>query len=153
MWCEGSERKRIQAFLILYRMLKNQPSEEISFALKVYQRYPRLLSNFFFKSQKLYLAYLKNIKAVRKTNLPSINFMQQCLVELYSLDLSVAYQHTFVFVRQCAIHLRNAYTAKQEVSFLNYGIFKLKIPNFLRMRSSLSILGPFFYHFFFGLDF
>jgi putative uncharacterized protein (fragment) len=43
-----------------------------------------------------------------------IIFMQQSLVELYSLDQEVAYQHAFIFIRQCAINLKNASLSKKK---------------------------------------
>ena len=45
-------------------------------------------------------------------NLPVINFMTNCVVEIYGLDFNSSYQHTFIYVRQLAIHLRNAVTTK-----------------------------------------
>ncbi|XP_074604943.1 nucleolar complex protein 2 isoform X2 [Brevipalpus obovatus] len=97
IWSQGSETNRILAFLIILRLMRQQESEMIGFIMK-----------------KLYLSYVKNCKIVSKQTLPMINFMQQSLVELYSLDQGVAYQHAFVFTRQCAITLRNAYSSKEE---------------------------------------
>lgn len=42
--------------------------------------------------------------------------MQRSLVELYSLDPTVTYQHGFVFLRQLAVHLRTAIQTKKPVS-------------------------------------
>lgn len=42
--------------------------------------------------------------------------MQRSLVELYSLDPTVTYQHGFVFLRQLAVHLRTAIQNKKQES-------------------------------------
>ncbi len=63
----------------------------------------------------MYLDYLKNCKFTSPTTLPLINFMQRSLVELYSLDSTVTYQHGFVFLRQLAVHLRTAIQNKKPV--------------------------------------
>lgn len=39
--------------------------------------------------------------------------MINCLVELYGIDLACSYQQMFVYIRQLAIHLRNAIQAHQ----------------------------------------
>jgi nucleolar complex protein 2 len=64
----------------------------------------------------MYLDYLKNCKFTSPTTLPLINFMQRSLVELYLLDLTVTYQHDFVFLRQLAVHLRTAIQNKKPVN-------------------------------------
>jgi nucleolar complex protein 2 len=63
----------------------------------------------------MYLDYLKNCKFTSPTTLPLINFMQRSLVELYSIDSTVTYQHGFVFLRQLAVHLRTAIQNKKPV--------------------------------------
>lgn len=64
----------------------------------------------------MYLDYLKNCKFTSPTTLPLINFMQRSLVELYSLDTTVTYQHGFVFLRQLAVYLRTAIQNKKTVN-------------------------------------
>jgi nucleolar complex protein 2 len=56
----------------------------------------------------IYLAYARSAKFVSKATLPGINFMANCVVELYGIDFVSSYQQAFVFVRQLAIHLRKA---------------------------------------------
>lgn len=46
---------------------------------------------------------------------PVIAFMQNSLVEIFSLDEQLSYQYGFVYIRQLAIHLRNAILQKKKV--------------------------------------
>lgn len=46
---------------------------------------------------------------------PIIAFMQNSLVEIFSLDARLTYQHGFVYIRQLAIHLRNAIVQQKKV--------------------------------------
>lgn len=45
-----------------------------------------------------------------------INFMRNCVVEIYGLNFQSSYQHAFVYIRQLAIHLRNGIIAKTKDS-------------------------------------
>ena len=43
--------------------------------------------------------------------------MQRSFVELYVIDTETAYKHAFVYIRQQAIHLRNAINLKKKESY------------------------------------
>lgn len=51
---------------------------------------------------------------VSLSSLPVIAFMQKSFAELTYLEPNSAYQYAFVYIRQCAIHLRNATIAKRK---------------------------------------
>jgi len=59
----------------------------------------------------MYLSYVANCKFTSASTWPVINFMRRSLVELYLLDTALAYTVAFPFIRQLAIHVRNAVTA------------------------------------------
>ncbi len=56
----------------------------------------------------MYLTYVSYARFTSGNNMGVLEFMCNCIVELYGLDGPLAYQHAFVYVRQLAIHLRNA---------------------------------------------
>ena len=64
----------------------------------------------------MFQQYVKNSKFVSPTTYPGINFMRLSLVELCLLDHNASYEHAFLYIRQLAIHLRNAVTLKKKVS-------------------------------------
>ncbi|CAG9807352.1 unnamed protein product [Chironomus riparius] len=90
LWSTNEESVRIIAFLCILKITRTQP-ENLNQVLRT-----------------MYMEYVKNSKFVSPNTLPSINFMRRSLTELFLLDLNVAYQHAFLFIRQLAIHLRNA---------------------------------------------
>ena len=65
--------------------------------------------------QKAYLAYVKNCAFTSAQSWPLIHLMRRSLVELYSIDPTVSYQRAFLYIRQLAIHLRNAKLDKKKV--------------------------------------
>ena len=56
----------------------------------------------------IYLTYVQHARWVTRENDGVLAFMANCIVELYNIDPALAYQHGFVYIRQLAIHLRNA---------------------------------------------
>lgn len=65
----------------------------------------------------MYIKYVENSKFVSPTTLPGINFMRRSLTEIYLIDEDCSYFHAFLYVRQLAIHLRNALTLKKKENF------------------------------------
>lgn len=59
--------------------------------------------------------FVKNAKFMSPKTKPVITFMQNSLVEIFSLDENPSYQYGFVYIRQLAIHLRNAILQKKKV--------------------------------------
>jgi len=86
---------RLYAFLRIRQLAMTQPFPFIEECLK-----------------KLYLAYAQRAKFATASSvtsaLPTLTFMGNCVVELYSLDYHSSYQHAFIYIRQLALHLRTA---------------------------------------------
>lgn len=91
LWGTGDEVVRILSFLCILRITNNQSSNLLDTVLK-----------------SMYMTYIINSKFVSVNSLSSVNFMRRSLAEMFALDPAVSYQHIFLYIRQLAIHLRNA---------------------------------------------
>lgn len=100
IWSTGEESVRIVAFLCILKITMNHKELFLNQVLKT-----------------MYMEYVKNSKFVSPNTLPAINFMRRSLTELFLLDLNVAYHHVFLFIRQLAIHLRNAILLQKKEHF------------------------------------
>lgn len=93
LWATGDETVRVVAFMCILRATTLQQKTLLDKVLR-----------------HMYMAYVQNTKFVSPNTLPSINFMRRSLTELFLLDENVSYHHAFLYIRQLAIHLRNAIT-------------------------------------------
>ncbi|CAL8144027.1 unnamed protein product [Orchesella dallaii] len=91
IWSQKEDACRVLAFLTIIRITN-------------YGKDVFLLHMF----KQMYISYVANCKFTSVNTWPAINFMRSSLVELYLLDTSMAYSVAFPFIRQLAIHLRNA---------------------------------------------
>ncbi|XP_005089261.2 nucleolar complex protein 2 homolog [Aplysia californica] len=97
MWTGGDETTQVLAFLCINKLVHMKQDTLLEPTLK-----------------QMYTAYVSNCKFTSPTTLPQINFMQRSLVELFNIDQTLAYQYAFIYIRQLAIHLRNAISVKKK---------------------------------------
>lgn len=100
IWSQYDEKSRVIAFVCLHKICSS-PHEKNQ--------------DLIFKS--LYLSFVRNAKFTSINTLPLINFMQRSLIEIFSINTKLAYEHVFVYIRQLAIHLRNAMNLRKKESF------------------------------------
>lgn len=99
LWGTGEETVRVVAFMCILKATTLQQRTLLDQTLRL-----------------MYMAYIQNTKFVSPTTLPGINFMKRSLTEMFLLDENVSYHHAFLYIRQLAIHLRNAITLQKKDS-------------------------------------
>ncbi|XP_068225049.1 nucleolar complex protein 2 homolog [Palaemon carinicauda] len=91
MWATSDKKVRVLAFMAAFRLTQILQGDFLEWMLK-----------------KMYIAYVQNSRFTSPSTWGLIDFMRVSLVELYTLDFARAYRHAFIYIRQMAIHLRNA---------------------------------------------
>ncbi|XP_070160038.1 nucleolar complex protein 2 [Polyergus mexicanus] len=99
-WSTGEETVRVVAFVNILRIAISHKESTLEKLLKT-----------------MYIKYVQNTKFVSPNTLAEINFMRHSLLEIYLLDHNLSYSHAFLYIRQLAIHLRNAITLKKKENF------------------------------------
>jgi len=99
MWSSAEEHVRVIAFLCLRKVAAAIP----------------VLFEFLLK--QMYIAFVKHTKFINFKTKPLVVFMQNCLIEIFAMDRDLTYQYGFVYIRQMAIHLRNAIAMKKKDSY------------------------------------
>lgn len=117
-WSTGEETVRVVSFLSILRIATSDRKSVLEILFKT-----------------MYVKYVENSKFVSLTTLPAINFMRHSLVEMYLLDGNLAYNHAFLYIRQLAIHLRNAMTLKKKEHF--QAVYNWQYINSLRFWAEL----------------
>lgn len=118
IWGTSAETVRVIAFLCILRITTNQQANLLDSVLKT-----------------MYMTYVKNSKFVSPNTLSVINFMRRSLVEIFALDVNVSYQYVFLYIRQLAIHLRNAITDKKKENI--QAVYNWQFINSLKLWGSL----------------
>ena len=85
----------------------------------------------------LYKAFLSAGKNTTPYTLPSIRFLSETMVEIFSLYPMIAYQHAFVGIRQIAMLLRNALTQPSQEA--NQALLNWSNVHALRFWSSFLV--------------
>lgn len=93
-WGSGGGPLSVVSFLFIHDMILHLGSDCFDSCLK-----------------SIYKVFAVNCKLVNKANLQQIEFLKNCVVELYGVDLSNAYQHVFTFINQLGMVLRHALTS------------------------------------------
>ncbi|KAG9449998.1 hypothetical protein H6P81_009963 [Aristolochia fimbriata] len=83
----------------------------------------------------IYKSYIVNCTFVNASKLQHIQFLANCVTELYGVDLACAYQHAFVFIRQLGMILRDALTVKTKESFRK--VYEWKFMNCLELWTAV----------------
>ncbi|KAI9010153.1 Noc2p family-domain-containing protein [Hyaloraphidium curvatum] len=99
VWTSGDEKARISAFLAI-RKLATFSSALLTLVMK-----------------KAYLSFGNLAANTNNHTWTHIQFMRDCVAELYAMNATAAYQHAFVYIRQLAITLRNAITTRTKDSY------------------------------------
>lgn len=95
IWSRKTLDCRVGAYVCMVQLVRSHPEHFIS-----------LYKN-------CYLGFVANSRDVSSESWPLLHFMHRTFAELTVLHPDLAYQYVFVYIRQIAIHLRNAIISKK----------------------------------------
>jgi nucleolar complex protein 2 len=77
----------------------------------------------------MYLTYIRHTKTSNPKSLPRVNFLVACITDVFGMNVQLAYEIAFTYIRQLAMTLRTAISGKAKVgaSFSSLPSFMLLI--------------------------
>ncbi|VDM62149.1 unnamed protein product, partial [Angiostrongylus costaricensis] len=95
IWSRNTLDCRVGAYVCMTKLVKNHPE------------------HFVVLYKCCYLGFVSNSRVVTNTTWPLLHFAHRTFAELTVLHPNLAYPYAFVYIRQIAIHLRNATISKK----------------------------------------
>uniref|UniRef100_A0A1I7X9I8 G-patch domain-containing protein n=1 Tax=Heterorhabditis bacteriophora TaxID=37862 RepID=A0A1I7X9I8_HETBA len=95
VWTRKTLDCRVVSYMCMNQLIKTHPDN---------------FSNLY---KACYLGFVSNAREVTDETWPLLSFMQRTFAELTLLAPGIAYPYAFVYIRQTAIHLRNALISKK----------------------------------------
>jgi nucleolar complex protein 2 len=99
-WNTENEELKIVSFLCIRKLARDHPNPYLNLAFK-----------------STFKTFMNSCRQTTAHSWTQLSFMSNCIVELGGLSLPATYQHTFVYLRQLAIKLRQASTARTKENF------------------------------------
>ncbi|VDN52629.1 unnamed protein product [Dracunculus medinensis] len=96
IWSRKTDECRCAAFIAIFKFIRSNKSI-----------YSAII-------KACYFGYVTNVREVTPESWPLITFMQKSFAEICFIDIAISYQYAFMYIRQTAIHLRNAMIAKRK---------------------------------------
>jgi len=109
-----------QHLRVMLRLWANSPHDDVSIDAFVEIRGlivaigDKKLDVLEFGLKQAYLTFCKTARFTTARNLARIKLLADCVAKLYALDPGTGYRYAFVYIRQLAIHLRNAIVSRKQ---------------------------------------
>ncbi|KNC80474.1 hypothetical protein SARC_07164 [Sphaeroforma arctica JP610] len=100
LWAEGENHVRVRAFLVIRDLALSSSNAFLEMCIK-----------------GMYVSHVAHAKFVSEQTYPTVVFMENCVVEICSLDCHMSYRIAFTYIRQLGMHLRTAITSKKKESY------------------------------------
>ena len=107
LWSSGTPNVRIDAFMFLHELGKRMHgdnNEDNKTSKEHYLENKDLLLLF----KYMYQGYVTVCKRVSPSTMPGINFMMNCMTEMYALNPVITYKDAFKRLRSIAFHVKQA---------------------------------------------